>query len=91
MLVSALAMFNAIGMQHQSAYNIMRTQNSMLSSLRGLNGHGQPNFQALYQQDVQNDTAIAKNSIMYQIATAMRDSYKARLKDEIKNSFSIFA
>lgn len=91
MLVSALAMFHAIGMQHSAAYNMMRTQDSMLSSLRSLNGGGHPNFQALYHQDIQNDMSMAKNSLMYQIASAMRDSYKARLKDEIKNSFSIFA
>lgn len=90
MLVSALAMFNAIGMQHNAAYNIMRTQDSMLSSLRSLNGRN-TNFQALYHQDVQNDLNLTKNAIMYEMATAMRDSHKARLKDEIKRSFSIFA
>jgi len=90
MLVSALAMFNAIGMQHNAAYNMMRTQDSMLSSLRSLNGRN-TNFRALYHQDVRNDISLAQNSLMYQISSAMRDSYKARLKDEIKNSFSIFA
>lgn len=91
MLVAALAMYRAMGMQNQAAYNIMRTHDSMLSSLRSINGHGHPNFQGLYHQDVNNDIALAKNSIMYQAAGAMRDSYKAMLKDEIKNSFSIFA
>jgi len=85
MLVSAMANFQAIGAQHRAGMAMMNTHNAMLSGIRNV-GAGETNFNALHQQDVKNDTDMAKAQLMYKYASAWKKHTEAQMKKEIKNT-----
>ncbi len=84
MLVSAIATFQAINAQHRAGMAMMQSHEAMLSGIRNV-GAGETNFNALHQQDVKNDTNMAKAQFMYQVASAWKKHSEAKLKQEAKS------
>ncbi len=82
MLVSAIANFQAIGAQHRAGMAMMNASNNMMSGVRNI-GAGETNFNALHQQDVKNDTDMAKAQFMYQVASAWKKHTEAQMKKEL--------
>ena len=83
MLVSAIANFQAINAQHRAGMAMMQTHNAMLSGIRNI-GANETNFNALHQQDVKNETDMAKAQFMYQVASAWKKHTEAKMKKELK-------
>lgn len=83
MLVSAIASFRAISMQHRAGMAMMQANENTLSSLRNTKAND-TNFYALHQQDVHNSVSNAKNQLMYQMASAWKKQCQARMKQEME-------
>ena len=83
MLVSAIATFQAINLQHRAGMAMMQTSNNILSGIRNV-GAGETNFNALHQQDVKNDTNMIKAQMIYHFASAWKKHSEAKLKKDIK-------
>lgn len=83
MLVSAIANFQAIHAQHRAGLAMMQANEAMLGSIRQA-GMGSTNFNALHQQDIKNETDMAKAQFMYQVASAWKKHTEAQLKKDAK-------
>lgn len=83
MLVSAIANFQAIHAQHRAGLAMMQANEAMLGGIRQA-GMGSTNFNALHQQDVRNETQMAKAQFMYQVASAWKKHTEAQMKKDAK-------
>jgi hypothetical protein len=83
MIVSAIANIQAINAQHRAGLAMMQANQSILGGVRQA-GLGTTNFNALHQQDVKNDTDMAKTQFMYQVASAWKKHTEAQMKKEAK-------
>ena len=88
MLVSAISMFRAISMQHDAGMAIMQTNQNNLSMLRASRA-GDMSFNALHQQDVRNGVSVAKNGLMYQVASAWKKQCEAKIRQEMKQQHKL--
>ena len=87
MLVSAIANFQAIHAQHRAGLMMMQTHEAMLGGIRQAGMNSGTNFNALHQQDVKNDTQLAKAQFMYQVASAWKKHTEAKMKNEEKLNY----
>ena len=83
MLVSAIASFRAIAMQHRAGMAMMQSHENTLGAIRNTKAND-TNFYALHQQDVHNSVSNAKNGLMYQVASAWKKQCHAKMKQEME-------
>ena len=88
MLVSAISHFRAITMQHNAGMAMMQTNQNNMSMLRASKA-GETSFNALHQQDVHNSVSNAKNQLMYQMASAWKKQYEAKMKQDTKQQHKL--
>lgn len=84
MLVSAIANFQAINAQHRAGIAMMQANEAMLGGIRQAGMSNSTNFYALHQQDMKNDTQMAKAQFMYKVATAWKKHVEAKMEREIQ-------
>ncbi len=94
LLVNALSIAQYTRMANNSAYAMMKINNSrmnMISSLGRGTDYGCCSLEDLASIDTQLELDALTSSLEYRIAKAMLEQLKKQQKEEIKNSFSTFA
>ena len=84
MLVSLMAMNNAICMRNNAAMGLINCSNSALSFLGNPNLR-HSNLEFLHEQDTKNSLEMLNHQLMYKIAEAQEEQSKALLEEEIEN------
>jgi hypothetical protein len=89
MLIQALSAMRYTAMMNNAAYNMMSTNNARMGLLSSPMNN--ISFGALAAMDTQLGLQSITNSLEYQMYKAMAEQSKKQLKEDIKQSFSIFA
>lgn len=88
MIVSAIASFRAIAMQHRAGMAMMQNNENALSMVRASRA-GETSFNALHQQDVKNSVSAAKNGLAYEVASAWKKQCQAKMKKEMEQQHKL--
>ena len=94
LLVNALSIAHYTNMANNSAYSMIKLNNSrmnMISSMGSGIGYGFGSLDEIAALDTQLEMVAMTLSLQYKMAKAMLEQLKKKQKEDIQNSFSTFA